>query len=95
MCNSMRFTQRMTNVYHLLPGVDEAHAVERDLADERVVGHHHGDGAEEHLQVIGQLLPARVARVHGDEDGTCWIQGQLRTLEHEAETRTSRDVETR
>lgn len=32
-----------------------------------VVGHHHGDRAEQRLQVVGQLRAARVARVHRDE----------------------------
>ena len=36
-------------------GVDEATGVEHDLGDHGVVGDHHGHGAEECLQVVGQL----------------------------------------
>ena len=36
-------------------GIDEATGVEHDLGDHRVVGDHHGHGAEESLQVIGKL----------------------------------------
>ena len=28
-----------------------------------------------HLEVVGQLLPARISRVHGDEDSARWVQG--------------------
>ena len=34
--------------------------VEHDLADEAVVGHHHRDGAEQRLEVVGQLRAAGV-----------------------------------
>ena len=37
-----------------------------------------------YLEVVRQLLPARVAGVHGDEHGTGGVKGQLRALEHEA-----------
>ena len=38
-----------------------------DLRDHGVVGHHHGDGAEEDLEVVRKLAPAGVAGVHRDE----------------------------
>ena len=42
--------------------------VRLDLHDDLPVGHHHGHAAEERLEVLGQLLPAGVARVHRDEE---------------------------
>ena len=33
-----------------------------------------------HLEVVGQLLPSSVARVHGNEDGTRGIKGDFRSL---------------
>mmetsp|Transcript_21123 Transcript_21123/g.39634 ORF Transcript_21123/g.39634 Transcript_21123/m.39634 type:complete len:360 (-) Transcript_21123:1292-2371(-) len=38
------------------------------LGDLLEIGDNHGDGAEERLQVIGQLCAAGVSGVHGDED---------------------------
>ena len=49
-----------------------------------VVGHHHGDGAEESFQIIWQLSTSGVARVHGDEGGTGVDQFDFATFEHEA-----------
>ena len=34
-----------------------------DAHDDLTVGHHHGDGAELNLEVLGQLLTTGVARV--------------------------------
>eukprot|EP00964_Phaeocystis_antarctica_P055483 scaffold32640_cov63-Phaeocystis_antarctica.AAC.1 len=65
------------------PRVAEAVAHQRDLADHRVVGHHHRARAEERLEVVGQLGAAGVARVHRDEDGVGRVDGQVRPLEHE------------
>lgn len=48
-----------------------------------VVWDHHGEWAEESLQVVGELSAAGVARVHGDEDGTCPDELDLSTLKHE------------
>ena len=48
-----------------------------------VVGHHHGDGAEESLQVVGQLCATGVAGVHRDEAGARRHQLDLTALEHE------------
>ena len=44
-----------------------AHGAQLDLHDDLAVGHHHGHAAELRLEVLGQLLAARVARVHRDE----------------------------
>ena len=33
-----------------------------------------------YLEVVGKLLPASVARVHGDEDGTGGVNGNLCAL---------------
>mmetsp|Transcript_109650 Transcript_109650/g.266590 ORF Transcript_109650/g.266590 Transcript_109650/m.266590 type:complete len:318 (+) Transcript_109650:949-1902(+) len=41
---------------------------EHDLTNLQEIGHNHGHGAEQRLQVIGQLSTAGVAGVHGDED---------------------------
>ena len=55
----------------------------RDLADEGVVGDHHGARAEQKLQVVGQLeRPA--AGVHHDEDRVGRVDGQVGPLEDEA-----------
>ena len=83
--NSLRHSHK-TLYCNLLPGVDKAHGVERDLANEGVVGHHHSDGSEEHLQVVGQLLATRVAGVHGNEHGARRVQCELSALEHESVT---------
>ena len=63
--------------------VDEAHGVERDFADERVVGHHHGNSSEQDFQVVWQFSATRVTRVHGDEHCAGWIKRQLSAFEHE------------
>ena len=55
-----------------LPGqsdvVQETAAGQLDADDDLTVGHHHGDRTELDLEILWQLLPARVARVHGQED---------------------------
>lgn len=53
------------------------------LCDERVVGHHHGDGPEESLEVVGKLRSTGVAGVHGDEGGARHHQPDLLALKHE------------
>ena len=65
-------------------GLQVAGGVEHDLRDHGVVGHHHGDGAEQRLQVVGQLGAAGVAGVHRDVHVALRVQVQLRVLEHEA-----------
>ena len=52
-----------------LLGGAEALRVEHHLRDELSIGLGHRQTAEEFLQVIRQIRAARVARVHGDEDG--------------------------
>ena len=37
-----------------------------------------------HLEIVRQFLPSSIARVHGDENGTGCIEGDLRTLKDEA-----------
>ena len=56
---------------------------EHHLADHRVVGDHHRDRAEEHLEVVGQLNAAGVARVHRDERVARHLEGQLGALKIE------------
>eukprot|EP00968_Pinguiococcus_pyrenoidosus_P001317 scaffold58_cov256-Pinguiococcus_pyrenoidosus.AAC.12 len=51
-------------------GALEALREQHDLADLLQVRHDHGHGAEERLEVIGQLGAAGVARVHRDEEAT-------------------------
>ena len=51
---------------------------------DRSGSHHHRDGAEEGLEVVGQLGAAGVARVHRDEDGVGRVDGQVGALEDEA-----------
>ena len=41
----------------------KAEREERDLGDQRIVGHHHCHRAEQSLQVVGQLRAASVAGV--------------------------------
>lgn len=53
------------------------------LCDECVVGHHHGDGPEESLEVVGKLCSAGVAGVHGDEGGARHHQLDVFALKHE------------
>jgi len=60
-------------------GIDEAERVEGNLGNDGVVGNHHGHGSEQSLQVVWQLGSARVAGVHCDECGACWIQADLGT----------------
>ena len=61
--------------------VHEAVRVEADLGDHRVVGDHHGDGAKEDLEVVGQLRTSGVAGVHRDTDVTVRVQTKFRSLE--------------
>ena len=46
----------------------EALRIQHDLGDELTVGLGHGQAPEQLLQVVWEVRPARVARVHGDED---------------------------
>ena len=63
--------------------VHEAARVQRDLANERVVWHHHGHGAEEHLEIVGQLGAARVAGVHRYAHVAVGVEVELGALEYE------------
>ncbi len=65
------------------PGLEEAFGHQHDLADQAKVGHNHGARAEQGLEVLGQLGPARVPRVHRDEDPDRGRQGNF--LAHEVE----------
>ena len=62
----------------------EAGRIQHDLRDEGVVWHHHGTRPEQGFQVVRQLRPAGVARVHGDEHVAGVQQRDRRALEHEA-----------
>jgi len=52
-------------------GVGEAEGVKEYLRNQTVVGNHHCDWSEKCLQVVRQLLPAGLSRVHGDVDVEC------------------------
>ena len=58
-------------------GRAEALRVQHDLGDELTVGLGHGLAPEQLLQVVWEVRPARVARVHGDEDGHVWAHLHL------------------
>ena len=58
-------------------GRAEALRVQHDLGDELTVGLGHGQAPEQLLQVVWEVRPARVARVHGDEDGHVWAHLHL------------------
>ena len=45
---------------------------------------HTAHGPDRHLQVVRQLCPASIARVHGDEDATGGHQAQLTPLKAQA-----------
>ena len=61
-------TQASDDFYAELPGLLKAHGIEEDFGDHGVVRHHHGAGAEEHLEVVREVTSAGVARVHGYVD---------------------------
>eukprot|EP00962_Isochrysis_galbana_P019781 scaffold5766_cov110-Isochrysis_galbana.AAC.8 len=65
------------------PRLEVARREQHHLANHRVVGHHHRDGAEEHLEVVGQLGPAGVARVHRDKGVAHHLERERRTFEQE------------
>jgi hypothetical protein len=48
-------------------GLLETFSHEHVLTNEDNIGHNHGTGSEERLQVFGQLGSSSVTRVHGDE----------------------------
>mmetsp|Transcript_8760 Transcript_8760/g.28859 ORF Transcript_8760/g.28859 Transcript_8760/m.28859 type:complete len:326 (-) Transcript_8760:537-1514(-) len=47
--------------------MDVAGADELHLHDDLAVRHHHGDAAVQRLEILWELLPAGVTRVHGDK----------------------------
>ena len=64
-------------------GLQVPAAVQEDLGDERVVRDHHRHGAEEGLQVVGELGPPCVPGVHRDEHGARVPEAELCPLELE------------
>ena len=48
----------------------ETIGIEGDFGYEGVVGDHHGHWSEQGLEVVRQVRPAGISRVHGGEDGT-------------------------
>ena len=66
------------------PRVGEAVRHERDLADHRVVGHHHRARPEERLQVVGELGAAGVPRVHRDVHRARRVELEVGALEDES-----------
>jgi len=50
------------------------------LHDDLAVGHHHGDAPEEHLEVLGQLLPPGIPGVHRDEEADSGIERHRRSV---------------
>ena len=65
-------------------GGEEAEREENDLGDEVEVGHHHGHGPVQRLQVVRQLDAARIGRIHCDEDAAGGVQLDVAALEQEA-----------
>mmetsp|Transcript_29952 Transcript_29952/g.85601 ORF Transcript_29952/g.85601 Transcript_29952/m.85601 type:complete len:238 (+) Transcript_29952:2243-2956(+) len=61
------------------------HRGELDLHDSLAVRHHHGHAPEEHFQILWQLLPASVPRIHCDEvtHRAYQLDGGNLTWEHE------------
>ena len=64
-------------------GALEALRLKHDLGDEGQVRHHHSHGAEQRLQVVGELRTPGVAGVHGDEDTAVPVATDLGLHEHE------------
>ena len=65
------------------PSVFEAKGHQRNLADERVIGNHHRAGAEQSLEVIGELGAPGVARVHRDKNAAPRVEVELGVFEYE------------
>ena len=65
-------------------GVLEAEGVETDLRDECVVGDHHSAGAEERLQVVGQLGTTRVTCGIGQKVEETGVSQSVKRLERDA-----------
>ena len=63
--------------------VHEAERIQHNLSDQRVVRHHHGHRAEQHLQVIREFRATGIPGVHGDADVTVGVQLQLGSLKRE------------
>eukprot|EP00960_Hanusia_phi_P030783 748838-Hanusia_phi.AAC.16 len=63
--------------------VAEAEGHEHDLPDHSVVGDHHRHCPEQHLEVVGQVAPPSIARVHRDEDGAGGDDAKVAALEVE------------
>eukprot|EP00968_Pinguiococcus_pyrenoidosus_P008406 scaffold602_cov298-Pinguiococcus_pyrenoidosus.AAC.10 len=61
--------------------VFEALPEEHDLGDELAVRVDHRDGAEEPLEIVRQVRPPRVARIHRDEDADLRVQGHALSAE--------------
>lgn len=66
-----------------ISGIPETLAEQRDLGDELGVRHHHRYGAEHGFQIVGQLGPAGVPGIHGDEYAARRFQADLVALERE------------
>eukprot|EP00760_Papus_ankaliazontas_P005950 PhM_4_TR1281/c1_g1_i1/m.7220 len=66
-----------------LLGLLEALGEQRDLANQREVGNHHGNRTKEGLEVIGQLRATGVAWVHRHEDTAAEVEFDLVTLKAE------------
>jgi len=73
--------QQLGHFVRLVPRVAEPVRVDHDLGNVPLVRDHHGDGSETHLQVVRQLVPARLARVHGDLDAHALLVQHLHALE--------------
>lgn len=55
----------------------EALRVQHDLGDELAVRLGHGQATEQLLQIVRQVGPASIARIHSDEDGHVWTDLNL------------------
>jgi len=48
--------------------VQETEGVKTNLTNNGVVGHHHSDGSEKSLQVVGQFSTTSITGVHSNEN---------------------------
>ena len=64
-------------------GVREPKGEKHDLCNHGVVRDHHGHRPEQGLEVVRELCPSSIARVHGDEHCTGSLQSYLHPFKHE------------
>ncbi len=57
---------------------------QHDLADERVVGHHHRDGSEQRFEVVRQRTSPSITGIHRDVHGELGVHVDVRVFENAA-----------